>query len=160
MDSSYLQTLIEAYRTGYPAVLAALSGAEDGADRSPLDRVPPSGWTARQVVHHLADSETHSYVRLRRLLAEPSGTTIQGYDEAAWARELPYNGPIAPALRLLGAVRDANGALLEHVVPADLNREGVHTESGQYTVLDWLRTYTAHCHEHAEQISRALEGLD
>ena len=38
------------------------------------------------VIHHVADSETNSYVRLRRLMAEPAGTAIQGYDEAQWAR--------------------------------------------------------------------------
>ena len=34
----------------------------------------------------MADSETQSYVRLRRLIGEASGATIQGYDEARWAR--------------------------------------------------------------------------
>ena len=39
-------------------------------------------WSARQCIHHMADSEAQSYARLRRLVAEPSGSVIQGYDEA------------------------------------------------------------------------------
>jgi hypothetical protein len=50
-----------------------------------LDRHVEGGWSARQVIHHIADSEAQSYARLRRLLAEPAGSVIQGYDEAAWA---------------------------------------------------------------------------
>ncbi len=48
-----------------------------------LDSSPSGGWTARQVIHHVADSEAQSYARLRRLIAEP-GTQIQGYDEGGW----------------------------------------------------------------------------
>ena len=51
-----------------------------------IDLHVEGGWSARQVIHHIADSEAQSYARLRRLLAEPAGSCIQGYDEAAWAR--------------------------------------------------------------------------
>src|SRR5664280_96496 len=51
-----------------------------------IDHRVPGGWSARQIIHHVADSETQSFVRLRRLIAEPEGSLIQGYDEAAWAR--------------------------------------------------------------------------
>ena len=44
-------------------------------------------WSARQCIHHMADSEAQSYARLRRLVAEPEGSIIQGYDEGAWANE-------------------------------------------------------------------------
>jgi len=52
---------------------------------SDLDTKAPGEWSARQIVHHMADSEAQSYARLRRLLAEPEGSVIQGYDEGAWA---------------------------------------------------------------------------
>ena len=39
-------------------------------DQEDLDRRPADGgWTAREVVHHLADSEAQAYIRLRRLIA-------------------------------------------------------------------------------------------
>jgi len=57
-----------------------------------LDSSSSGGWTARQVIHHVADSEAQSYARLRRLIAEP-GTQIQGYDEGRWGEDetLGYN---------------------------------------------------------------------
>jgi hypothetical protein len=51
-----------------------------------LDKTDAEGWSPRQVIHHMADSEAQSYARLRRLIAEP-GTTIQGYDEGKWAED-------------------------------------------------------------------------
>jgi hypothetical protein len=32
---------------------------------------------------------------------------------------------------------------------------GTHTESGPYSIEDWLRIYSSHAHDHAEQIKRA-----
>ena len=43
----------------------------DHATTSSTERRPsPMAWTARQVAHHLADSEAMAYIRLRRLIAE------------------------------------------------------------------------------------------
>lgn len=36
-----------------------------------LDLSSSGGWTARQVIHRVADSEAQSYARLRHLIAEP-----------------------------------------------------------------------------------------
>ena len=74
---------------------------------SQLDASHSEGWSARQVIHHVADSEAQSYARLRRLIAEP-GTQIQGYDEASWGENetLGYKDlPIAHSLGVFKAVR-------------------------------------------------------
>ena len=47
----------------------------------------PGGWTVRQVVHHVADSHMHSYIRFRLALTEDQ-PTIKPYDQDRWA-ELP-----------------------------------------------------------------------
>jgi len=144
---------LERFRSGYEAVVDALAGATD-AD---LDRRPPEGWSARMVVHHLADSEATAYVRLRRLVAEES-PTIGAYDEESFARRLHYERPIAPSLAVLRAVREASLQLLETLDPDEWGRAGTHTESGAYSVEDWLDIYARHPHDHAEQIRRARRG--
>jgi hypothetical protein len=152
--------LLFRYRRGVNLVLDALSDADERA----LDRRPPQpdAWSARMVVHHLADSETNSYVRLRRLLAEPIGTTIQGYDEAQWAKVLHYERPIDTSLEVFIAVRRASAELLEVALPnlpADAwSRTGQHTETGEYRLLDWLTIYADHAEAHAAQIRAALDG--
>jgi hypothetical protein len=142
---------LDLFRTGYGDVETALAGATD-AD---LDREPPGGgWTARMVVHHLADSEATAYVRLRRLVAEDE-PVILGYDEPEYARRLHYERPIATSLAVLRAVRAASLELLESLTPAEWTRTGTHSESGPYSVERWLGIYAAHAHDHAAQIREA-----
>ena len=83
--------LLDQFRTGYADVEAALAGISEAELDHPA---PDGGWTAREVAHHLADSEATAYVRLRRLIAEDE-PLIQGYDEPEYARRLHYDRPIA-----------------------------------------------------------------
>jgi hypothetical protein len=38
-------------------------------------------------------------------------------------------------------------------------RAGTHSESGSYSVEDWLRIYGGHAHDHADQIRRARAAV-
>jgi DinB family protein len=148
------QPLLDRFRTGFDDVADSLAGVSPEA----LDRRPPgSGWSAREVAHHLADSETTAYVRLRRLIAEDN-PAIPNYDEEGFARRLHYDRPIEPSLAVLRSVREASLQLLESLTPEEWQRSGIHSEAGPYSVDDWLRTYANHSHEHADQIRRARRG--
>jgi len=154
MDVVERQHLIGQYRDGYRAVTAALTDITDAE----LDKRPGAdAWTAREVVHHLADSETTSYLRLRKLLAEDT-PVIDAYDESHYARVLHYDRPIEPSLEVLRAVRRSTADLLDALEPHEWERAGVHSDSGPYDVETWLRIYAAHAHDHADQIRRAREG--
>ena len=144
----------------YASAAAAVDDALAGIDEADLDRRPPSGeWTARQIVHHLADSESMAYVRLRRVIAEDD-PIIAGYDEPEWARRLHYDRPIEPSLAVLRAVRAASHQLLTALTPDEWARSGTHSDSGSYSVERWLAIYADHSHEHADQIRRARRGED
>jgi len=145
--------LLDQYRAGYGQVEAALADiSEAELDHPAAD----GGWTAREVAHHLADSEATAYVRLRRLIAEDE-PFIQGYDEPEYARRLHYDRPIASSLAVLRAVRESSLSLLESLTSAEWERSGTHQESGAYSVDRWLRIYANHSHDHANQI-RAARG--
>jgi hypothetical protein len=95
-----------------------------------LDRHVAGGGSARQIIHHVDDSDAQSYARLRRLLAEPLGSQIQG------------------TTRLAGRAVTCWLAWS----PEDLERYGLHSETGRYTVSDRLDVYTRHPREHAAQL--------
>ncbi len=123
-----------------------------------LDLSGAGGWSARQVIHHVADSEAQSYARLRRLIAEP-GTQIQGYDEAGWGENqtLGYTElPVAQSLAVFKAVRASSLEIIKRLKPAQLDNSGTHSESGEYTIRTWLETYINHPLEHSEQIKSGL----
>jgi hypothetical protein len=144
--------LIEKYKTGPDALDAAVAGLAD----TDLDRRPgPDDWTAREVIHHLADAETRAAIRLRQLLAEDDAV-IQGYDEEQYARVLHYDRRSVPvSLATIRAVRASTAELLDLLVDADFARSGTHTESGAYSVETWLELYAAHCHDHIDQLVAA-----
>ncbi|MBA3587742.1 MAG: DinB family protein [Chloroflexi bacterium] len=146
--------LISRFREGS----AAIEQAVDRLTEDDLDRLgPDGGWTPRQVVHHLADSEATAYVRLRKLIAEDEAI-IQAYDEPEFARRLHYDRPIGTSFAVLQAVRAASLELLESLTPAEWERQGTHAESGAYPVDDWLRIYAGHSLDHANQIHEAVRS--
>ena len=61
------------------------------------------GWTVRQLVHHVADSHTNAYVRLKLTLTE-TRPSVKGYDEKAWAELPDARMPVDVSLALLDAL--------------------------------------------------------
>ena len=132
-----------------------------GVSADVIDVHAENEWSARQCIHHMADSEAQSYARLRRLVAEPEGSIIQGYDEVAWANEpkLAYaGGPVANSIAVFAAVRAASLDLLKRLEDSDLEKFGEHTEAGRYTIARWIETYTRHPYDHGDQLVRATKG--
>jgi hypothetical protein len=152
MDQCERQQLIEQYRNGYQMVTDALRQITE----MELDARPaPDEWTVREIVHHLADSEMTSAIRLRRLLAEHE-PEITGYDEMEFARRLFYGDrPIEASLEAFAAARKTTAEIIDRMTEDDWNRAGRHSEQGHYSTEDWLRIYAAHAANHAEQIRRA-----
>jgi len=151
MDQAERDALVERYRAGEQAFRDAVEGITEAE----LDARPgPGDWTAREVIHHLADSEMRAALRLRQLIAEDS-PVIQGYDEAHYAKVLHYDRPIGGSLDAAAAARRTSAELLARLTPDEWNRSGTHEESGPYSVVDWLRIYASHAHDHAEQIRLA-----
>ena len=151
IDPDMRRRLIEKYKEGYAQVVDALSGASEAE----LDARPaPNKWSPREIVHHLADSEMTSAIRLRRLIAEEK-PVIQGYDQEEFARRLYYDRPIEASLEALRAARRTTAEILERMTEDDWQRAGRHSEVGQYTPTVWLEIYSQHAHNHADQIRRA-----
>jgi hypothetical protein len=154
VDAQRRAALVTQYEAGPGVLRAAVEGLGDAElDRRPAD----GGWTPREVVHHVADSEMTSAIRLRRLIAEDE-PLIVGYDGDEFARRLHYaDRPIAPALAAVEAARATTAQILHGLTEAEWSRMGTHSDSGTYGVAEWLETYAVHCDEHADQIRRALE---
>src|SRR2546428_3760921 len=101
MDTETRKKLVDLYKDGYRSVAEALVGATD----EELDARPaPGKWSAREIVHHLGDSEMAAAFRLRLLLAT-DGPQIAGYDQEAFARRLRYDRPHEASLDAFKAAR-------------------------------------------------------
>ncbi|NBO65810.1 MAG: hypothetical protein EBU88_13370 [Acidobacteria bacterium] len=148
--------LIERYAAGAEEVATALAQVpRDSWNARPL----PGKWSAAEIVHHLADSEMTSAIRLRRLLVEDN-PLIAGYDQDQFATRLDYNAnPVEPAFEAFRWARAVTLPLLEAMSEKDWQRGGTHTEHGHYNAEKWLQIYGEHAHLHAAQIRRLAELL-
>jgi hypothetical protein len=126
-----------------------------------LDALPPGGldrpyreggWTARQVVHHVADSHLNAYMRLRLALTEDD-PTIRTYEESRWA-ELPDARTADPAVSMgiLRGIHERMRLLFAGLTPDDFTRTAQHPEWGRISV-DWLlQMYAWHSRHHVAHL--------
>ena len=130
-------------------------------DLSPVDlekTYAPGKWTVAYILHHLADSETVLYDRIRRVISEPTQKQVLWvYDQDAWAAGLDYaTVPIEMSKRIYAAVRDG----VIHQARAHYERSGhlefVHSATGLRTLRDEFDKVAAHNEQHLAQIEIAL----
>ncbi len=119
----------------------------------------PEGWTVRQLVHHLADSHMHSYLRFRWALAEDN-PVIKTYEEKDWA--LLPDARMAPpeiSLRLLGALHARWVLLLKELTIDDWQRAFQHPELGPVSLRKAVALYAWHSQHHLAQIANLRERM-
>jgi hypothetical protein len=153
MTKTERETLIAQYAAGAARLKAALATVPAAALQW---RPKPGEWSAHEVVVHCADSETNAYVRVRFLASEKEPVLV-GYDQDQWAKTLDYHTlPMDVALSVVESVRASTSALLRTLPESAWTRVGRHTESGRYTMEDWLQIYGDHLEGHARQIEGNL----
>jgi hypothetical protein len=118
----------------------------------------PGKWSVRFILHHLADSETVLYDRIRRVLSEPR-QVIWVYDQDAWARGLDYSQvPMALARQVYESVRTAIIYYAGLRYESDGHLEFVHSVTGVRTLKDEFDKVASHNTHHLSQIRNALSG--
>ncbi len=106
------------------------------------------GWTARQVIHHVADSHMNCYARFRLALTEDV-PTIKPYDEAKWAELADAkSAPIATSLAMIDAMHDRWSRLLASMTAVDFKRTFRHPELGERSLEATVFLYVWHGRHH------------
>jgi DinB family protein len=140
---------LEEYKDGYLHLQAALANLPPE-----MWHYKPAAdeWSVHEILVHLADSEVHSYIRCRTILAE-DGSTLMHFDEHQWSVVLQYaSQDVNEALRLIAIIRRLTGALLDTIPAALWSHRAIHSKRGPMTLEDWLETYTEHIAAHIAQL--------
>ena len=135
---------------------AAVAGLSDAQLETPYRA---GGWTLRQVVHHLADSNGLCSDRMRWALAEDWPTVLPA-DEDAWARlEDARTMPVDVSLELLGPLHRRWVALLRSVPLAAWAERGiVHPKMGRTSLEQALALYAWHNRHHTAHITQLRQS--
>jgi uncharacterized damage-inducible protein DinB len=130
-----------------------LRAAVEGLDDAQLDtHYRDGGWTARQVVHHIADSHLNAFIRMKLMLTEDR-PVLKGYDQDRWA-ELGDSAwlQIDSSLTIIDGLHARWTSLLRSIPEEAWSRTGRHTQNGLVTLDDLLTYYGAHGRHHVAQI--------
>ena len=118
----------------------------------------PGKWSVRFILHHLADSETVLYDRIRRVLSEPR-QVLWVFNQDAWAQGLDYaNIPLGLSRGVYESVRNSilYYAGLHYETKGHL--EFVHSATGVRTLKEEFDKVASHNEHHLSQIRVALRG--
>ncbi len=115
-------------------------------------------WSIREHLIHIADSEANSYIRCRRLIAEP-GEPLMAYDENGWATRLGYaERSVEDALELFRLLRGQTYSLVEGLPENVWANTCYHPENGNMTLDDWLAVYEVHIPEHLQSMQENYDA--
>jgi len=118
-----------------------------------------SGWTLRQVVHHMFDSHANAYIRFRLALTE-NEPRITAYNEADWA-ELndTFSVPVSVSLDLIDGLHIRFVATIRNMTQEDFARNLDHPEIGLVNLDTMLQLYAWHSRHHVAHITSLRERM-
>jgi len=118
-------------------------------------RPSPKKWAVRDILCHLADTETAYAFRLRQTVAE-AHHLIQPYDQDAFAAAYEERTS-KEGLDTFSAIRNWNLLFIRSAVPAALPKAVTHPERGTMTFKTILETMAGHDLNHLTQITALLQ---
>ena len=157
MNREEINEKIEQYGHGFSLLSAVLAEVPREAW---LYRPAPNEWSVHEIIVHMADSESMSALRARKLIVEP-GSMLMGYDEADWADALNYKKQsVEDALEIIRLARQSTYELLKRQPDEVFTHSVVHPEypDAPYTFEQWLNIYARHIPDHIDQLKRSYQA--
>ena len=114
-------------------------------------------WNIKQIVHHLAESHMHCYLRIKYAIVEDT-PHIKDYNENDWAK-IPdsMNINILDNLELIRYLHAIWVNFLKNLSVEQFNRTYINHEKGkEYTVGSIVLLYAWHCNHHLAHIDLAI----
>jgi len=155
MNREEINEKIEQYGRGFDLLTAALVEVPKEAWTF---RPEPNGWSVHEIIIHMADSESMSALRARKLIAEP-GSSLMAYEEPKWADALNYREQsYEDALQVIKFARKTTYHLLKTLPDKVFTHSVTHPEYDEpYTFEGWLNIYARHIPDHVEQIKNNVK---
>jgi uncharacterized damage-inducible protein DinB len=119
----------------------------------------PGKWSIAEITAHLADAEIAGSWRMRQTVAA-SGTTLQPFDQDAWASAFQYGKRDArQSIEVFRVLRENNLAMLKALPKEAWETYGMHMERGKETLAHIVRMFAGHDTNHSLQIESIAAQL-
>jgi hypothetical protein len=116
------------------------------------------GWTARQIIHHLADSHMNAFIRMKLSLTE-NNPVIKPYNQDSWATLADVQVDPQVSIQLLKALHVRWQVLLQNITPQQLNRSYHHPEyKKDFSLQEFIALYAWHGRQHCGHLRIIMNG--
>jgi DinB superfamily len=150
------QDALKVQRTTAPRLKKAIQGLTPSQLKW---RPEPAKWSIAEVIAHLADTEIVASWRLRSVVAE-NGTTIQPFDQDAWASVFEYRErDTKRSLETFRTLRENNLAMLKEIPKERWDNYGMHLERGKESIAHLARMFAGHDANHILQVERIAKQI-
>lgn len=137
--------VIEEYVACGPRLRESVTGL---SQEDLMARPGPGKWSILELVLHLADSDSISIDRMKRMLTEDNPSLLYA-DESAYVERLySHEQSIEDALTLFEAGRRQFARVLRNLPDEAFTREGTHNRRGKVMVGDMVKDYVEHVTYH------------
>jgi hypothetical protein len=112
------------------------------------------GWTGKEVLIHIKDSETVTYDRIRRIISEDHPILLY-FEQDKWQKNLNYKKQdIALAKSVFMTTRDSIIEVVEMHLKKCANRTGVHSRRGLMSFKQSIEFHIQHIDRHIGHLNK------
>ena len=113
-------------------------------------------WSAANIIHHLADTEAHFYIRYLKILTEDVPVT-EFFDENVYPERLKYEKRnVENSLHLLQSLRESFYNIMSNFSDEEWERKGKNSDVGEYPIIALIKKSRTHIKDHLNQLNEAV----
>ena len=148
--------LLKEYKDGTDNFIAAAKAVP--ADK--LHKTPANDeWSPANIIHHLADTEAHFYIRYLKILTEEIPET-DFFDENVYPARLKYGKrDVEKSLLLLQSLRESFYNIRSDFTPDEWERKGKNAYVGEYPIIALIKKSRTHIKDHLNQLNEAVANV-
>ncbi len=145
--------LLKEYKDATDNFIAAAKAVP--ADK--LHKAPSNDeWSPSNIIHHLADTEAHFYIRYLKILTEDVPQT-DFFDENVYPAKLKYQKrDVDNSLRLVLSLRESFYNIMSNFTPDEWEKKGRNSDVGEYPIIALIKKSRTHIKDHLNQLNEAV----
>jgi hypothetical protein len=115
-------------------------------------------WSVKDIIHHLADTHTVIYIRIKQILTnEP--ISVKPVNNKAWSGLVDYNSSVSNSLNMISGIHHKIGIILENLTSEELKETFNHPERGRISMESYIKTLVNHGNSHMTKIKSFTKSI-
>lgn len=115
----------------------------------------PGSWDIATIIHHMADSHLHGYIRTKLILTE-NKPSVSTFEENEWVKLADNFNNINDSTMFLIGLHNRWATILKSLSEDQLERTMILPNNGEVPLKQMISLYAWHGNHHLEHIKLAL----